>query len=107
MTPKRPAPSMHAIVTGFFEPDVNDQAYNIEPNFAATTLALVGRDECCQGYNESEGSLQRSAYYLQFLSFFGLDAEGGLECMDYFDAFSWQGTAGNIEVYYAANWNGS
>ena len=90
MTPKRPAPSVHAIVTGFYIVDVHDEDYLIESNFAATTLALTGRDECTETWStETAGAMKRAEFYLKFLEYFGLETETGLECGKFHDAFSW------------------
>jgi hypothetical protein len=102
MTPFRPAPSLHAIVVGNYVPNADDAAFLIDSNFASTILAIAGRDECCQaGTAETTGSATRASNYLSFLTYFGLESESGLECRAMYDAFSWQGTAGSINTFWA------
>ena len=69
MVPVKPAPSLHQIAAGFFTPNSYETINGIMNTFGATTLALVGFDECGQG-SETEGSFQRALNYQEFLTYF-------------------------------------
>ena len=108
MTPKKPQASMHEVVCGLFVPAPQDLLWNIEANFAATILLMAGQNECSQGFEiETDAAMQRASNYVNFLNFFGLDSEDGLECRHMHDAFSWEGAAGNINLYWQRKWDGT
>ena len=44
---------------------------------------------------------------MNFLNFFNLDIEDGLTCRHMHDAFSWEGAAGNINLYWQRKWDGT
>ena len=46
MTPQDPKPSMHDIMTGFYEPNSYDAAVGIDATFGATTNVINGGLEC-------------------------------------------------------------
>ena len=97
MTPQRPSPSSHAIAVGMYTPDDVDSSNLIESGWAASILAMGGRDECIHGdAGESQASLMRTANFLQFLSYFGLDLEDKMECQHFNNDFSWEGDFGKI-----------
>ena len=77
MTPQDPKPSMHDVMTGFFEPNSADDAGNIGANFATTTNVINGGLECGNGSTKAR---DRGAYYLNWLNFFNLPIETGIDC---------------------------
>jgi chitodextrinase len=77
MTPQSPKPSMHDIVTGFFVPNAADQAAGITGGFGTTINVINGGAEC--GWASSSAA-KRGEWYLAFLDYFGLPAEGDLGC---------------------------
>jgi len=46
MTPQDPKPSMHDVMTGFFEPNDKDDQVNITATFGTTTNIINGGLEC-------------------------------------------------------------
>ena len=46
MTPQDPKPSMHDVMTGFFEPNDKDDQVNITATFGTTTNIINGVLEC-------------------------------------------------------------
>jgi len=79
MTPQDPKPSMHDVMTGFFEPNSNDEAVNIAATFGSTTNIINGGLECGNGSTKAR---DRGEYYLKWLDFFNLPAETGIDCQD-------------------------
>jgi len=80
MTPQSPKPSMHDVVSGFFEPNAADAAAGIRGGFGSTINIINGGIECGGGTNSKAES--RGEYYLEFLSEFGIDTadEEDLSC---------------------------
>ena len=56
MTPMEPAPSMHEITTGYWEPNAYDTARGIKAGFGATinVLSEMGDNECGGSQETSE-----------------------------------------------------
>lgn len=79
MTPQTPKPSMHDVMTGFFEPNSKDKAAKIGANFATTTNIQDGYAECGNG---DAGAKSRGEYFLKWLEFFGLPSETNVDCAD-------------------------
>ena len=69
MTPQTPKPSMHDVMTGFFEPNAADTTAKLGANFGTTTNIINGGLECGNG---SSKAVSRGEYYLKWLEFFGL-----------------------------------
>ena len=78
MTPQRPKPSMHDVMTGNFEPNAQDLQNNITASFATTTNIINGGLEC--GGRDGAKRKSRAEYFLKWLDFFNLPAEGDLDC---------------------------
>ena len=68
---------MHDVMTGFFVPTAADTAANIGATFGTTTNIINGGLEC---NSWSEKARSRGEYYLEWLNFFGMPAETGLNC---------------------------
>ena len=100
MTPQDPKPSMHDVLTGFYEPnDVDDEA-KLGADFGTTINIINGGQEC--GDVDADGhkkAKNRGDYYLKWLNFFGLDAEDGLDCADQKSGFP-EGGAGDVPGYF-------
>ena len=79
MTPQDPKPSMHDDMTGFFVPNDSDIQNGIRANFGTTINIINGGHECNRS-PESSKAASRAEYYLNWLNFFGMPAEGGLTC---------------------------
>lgn len=79
MTPQDPKPSMHDVMTGFFVPTAEDEAANMTATFGTTINIINGGVECGQSPENSKAA-SRAEYYLKWLEFFGMPAEGGLTC---------------------------
>ena len=99
MTPQDPKPSMHDVMTGFFEPNDKDDKVNITATFGTTTNIINGGIECGQTPENSK-SRSRGDYYLKWLDFFGLPAESGLGCGSQKSYFPYAG-AGDVPGYWA------
>lgn len=52
MTPQSPKPSMHDVVSGFFEPNDKDKAAGIKGGFGSTINIINGGIECGGGTNK-------------------------------------------------------
>ena len=98
MTPQDPKPSMHDVMTGFFEPNEVDLAHNITATFGLTTNIINGGFECGQSPENSK-SVSRGTYYLEWLNFFGMPAEDGLGCGN-MPSYLPYGSAGDIPGYW-------
>jgi hypothetical protein len=49
MTPSGKSPSMHDVMTGFWQPNSTDSGTNIDSGFGATVGIINGQEECGQG----------------------------------------------------------
>jgi len=94
MNPQDPKPSMHDVMTGFFEPNSADDNNGITASFGTTTNVINGGIECGQNPENSK-SASRGEYYLEWLAYFGLDAETGLGCGSQTSYFPYGG-AGDV-----------
>jgi len=102
MTPQSPKPSMHDVVTKFYQPNDADKNNGIRGTFGTTTNILNGGVECNKGHNLK--AEQRGEYYKEFLEYFGItDPDQGYECKTEgkFSAKS----AGAIHAYYEWDWH--
>ena len=79
MTPQQPKPSMHDVMTGFFEPNGTDLAKQMTNSFATTINIINGMQECGKGPGYDKVA-KRGEYFLNWLNFFGLPAEDDLDC---------------------------
>jgi len=76
MTPQAPRPSMHDVMTGYFEPNDADITHGISGGFGST-INIISPDECGHGVKD------RSDLYLQFLRYFADDkdlTEENIDC---------------------------
>ena len=104
MTPSAPNPSVHDIVTGFYEENSIDANANIHSNsFGATTVVINGSGECGKGYDTHAGVARYTAY-TSFLTAFGLPYEGGLTCGTSWAEFPWNGPS-NQSSHFAPDWS--
>jgi len=103
MTPQDPKPSMHDIMTGFYEPNATDLAGNFTQSFGTTINVINGGQEC--GFVNDKAT-KRGEYYLKWLQFFGMPAESGLGCENQANLFP-NGGAGNVPGYWREAWDGS
>lgn len=90
MTPQDPKPSMHDVMTGFFEPNATDLGLNITASFGTTINIINGGIECGQ-LPENSKAASRGEYYLEWLNFFGMPAEGDLGCGNQASYFPYAG----------------
>lgn len=79
MTPQDPKPSMHDVMTGYFHPNASDISSNIGASFATTINIINGGLECGKGFGYDKVK-KRGEYFLEWLNFFDLPAEGDLDC---------------------------
>ena len=80
MTPSKPKPSMHDVMTGYFVPDAVDLANNITGSFATTINIINGGIECGQGLGVNEAVQARASYFSSWLAYFLLPSEDNLDC---------------------------
>lgn len=103
MTPQDPKPSMHDVMSGFYEPNDIDLAAGFTQGFGTTINIINGGIEC--GYvNDKAG--KRGEYYLKWLEFFGMPAENDLSCHQQTSSFPYGG-AGDEPGYWVQAWDGS
>lgn len=62
MAPKQFKPSMHDIVTGFWQPNGTDKNMQILSGFGATN-AIIGGAEECNKYRDTEAGVARMTFY--------------------------------------------
>jgi len=62
MTPNFNKPSMHDIVTGFWQPNTTDQNMKIFSGFGATSAIINGEEECNKYYETDIGE-KRITFY--------------------------------------------
>ena len=70
MTPQDPKPSMHDVMTGFFEPNEKDAQVNITATFGTTTNIINGGIECGQ---ETAQAANRVSYFDWYCDTFRAD----------------------------------
>lgn len=97
MTPQDPKPSIHDVMTGYFAPNSVDTANNIGAFFATTINIINGGLECGKGLGSAK-VVARGNYFTEWLNFFGLPAEGNLDCGNQPNQFP-AGGAGDIFMY--------
>jgi len=105
MTPQDPKPSMHDVMTGFFEPNAIDINGGITATFG-TTINIINGGHECNRTPESSKAASRAEYYLKWLDFFGMPAEDGLTCGDQIGYFPYAG-AGDVIGHWAEDWSGA
>lgn len=85
MTPHYPRPSVHDVVTGFFQPNSVDDILNAGPDFG-TTIGIMAQDSPegltneCMTFPETQAAITRGLIYSELLQFFGLQLEDKLGC---------------------------
>lgn len=70
MTPSNPKPSMHDVVTGFWEPNSVDAGQGITSGFGTTINIINGGLECGKGYTTQQAQGRQTAY-ANFASYYG------------------------------------
>jgi len=105
MTPKKPKPSVHDVVTGYFVPNSTDASANIVANSFGTTINVVNGTGECGRLPESRRSETRSSYYSDWLAFFELPDENDLGCGSQPNHFPW-GSASNVASHWHISSNG-
>ena len=94
MTPQKPKPSMHDVMTGYFEPNATDLSNDIDASFATTINIINGGIECGRGRDYPKVK-SRGEYFQEWLNFFDLPAENGeLDCGTQPNGLPAGGTAG-------------
>ena len=99
--PQPPKPSMLHVIDGTWQPNEYDKSSNLFPGFGVTTQIINGGVEC-GGQVEVAQSVNRQAYYKEFMRFLGLadeeqaDAHKGCAGMKSFDAKG----AGALPIYW-------
>lgn len=72
MTPISPLPSMHDLMTGFYEPSTYDINVNIVDGFGATINVISNNGECDSGTGqETSAASDRIAYFEEFCQILG------------------------------------
>jgi len=105
MTPHDTKPSMHNVMTGFFQPNDIDINAGLTATFGTTTNIVNGNVECSQS-TETQQATSRGEYYLKWLDFFGMPAEEGLGCADQMNYFPYAGSS-DVAGYWAEEWSGA
>ena len=93
---------MHDVMTGFFVPNSNDEAANIGATFGTTTNIINGGHECGNGSSKAR---DRGVFYTNWLDFFDLPVEDGLDCADQQGNFP-SGGASDVPGYWEQAWSG-
>lgn len=81
MTPQKPKPSCHDIITGKWQPGENDILKGRKAGFGATVNVINGGVECGQG-TDSERTAYRYQYYLFFCNYFHVSPGDNITCAD-------------------------
>jgi len=103
MTPQNPKPSMHDVVTGFFEPNIKDSQVNILGNFG-TTINIINGGAECGSWNAHPNALKRVEYYGKFLEHFGItDSDTNIDCAK--EGSFPAGGAAQIKSYFEWDWH--
>jgi len=89
MTPVSPKPSIHDVVTGFWEPNTDDLARGLKLGFGSTISILSG-EECGLWTQKAQ---DRIDYFRGFMSYFtvALDPKEELTCEKQLNSFSLKG----------------
>lgn len=91
MTPSEKAPSMHEIMTGFFQPNAGDIGAGFKGGFGSTTFIASDGDDC--KWNESQESINRRTEYARLLTEFGLSSsEQNMECKQTWQDWNYSGS---------------
>ena len=88
MTPFPPAPSIHDVVVGNFEPSEADMYYGMYPYFNITHLIRNGTEECNTNPFYTDTLHPRVSNYLYFLDQFYLMLEDEYSLFCYFENFT-------------------
>ena len=91
---------MHDVVTGYFEPNIEDLAQGIMGGFATTINIINGGDEC--GFPSTSAD-SRVDWYKDFLHYFDITDDEDLYCDDEFDFPA--GGAASVPSYYTESWS--
>ena len=73
-------PSMHEVVTGFYQPNSFDLTNGNPASFGTTTNILTQGTECGQGGDETTMAARRASEYQSYCTLFGIDAGENLGC---------------------------
>ena len=99
MTPQSPKPSMHDVVTGFWNPNAADIAAGRVTGFGALIMIINGNMEC--GKLTQQAS-DRATFYSAFLDYFNLPEENNLSCVNMED---FDGTSSAVaKGYWDQSW---
>lgn len=107
MNPVPPVPSMHSLITGFWEGnDFDLNQAKLIPGFGATIVVLKENDECGWGY-ESTPAINRRKVFVNFMNYFQEPLPNALElqCGE-MNAFQTNG-AYNPMIYWDKDWASS
>ena len=72
MFPQPPKPSIHDVMTGFYQPNSFDEAKNIGATFATTINIINGGLECGKNYLGYDKVKQRGNYFKEWNNFFNI-----------------------------------
>ena len=98
VTPQPPKPSMLQVVDGTWSPNAFD--INLKPGLGASIMILNGALECGWSPSNTNGADNRGEYYKDFAGKLGVDITNEkLDCKDS-QAFTEQGSAGSITLYW-------
>ncbi len=81
MTPQKPKPSCHDIMTGNWQPTQMDSAKGRKAGFGATVNVINGGVECGAGIENVKTSY-RYQYYLYFCAYFRVSPGDNISCAD-------------------------
>lgn len=79
MTPQRPKPSCHDVMTGKWQPSATDSVKNIQPGFGATVNIINGGVECGRG-TALQKTTYRYEYYKYFCNYFKVPPGDNISC---------------------------
>ena len=104
MTPQSPKPSMHDVVTGFWQPNANDEVENRVPGFGVLIMIINGGIECGKVTAQAQN---RISFYKSFCEYFGVDA-GSLQSQgcEHMTAFGTSSSA-SVPAYWEQDWSTS
>jgi len=103
MTPASPKPSMHDVVTGFWQPNSVDAGQGITSGFGTTINIINGGLECGKGTPTSQAQSRQEAY-ANFAQYYGFEVVNpGCENMQAFTTGGDQSGYQNWDVNWSAS----
>lgn len=104
MTPQSPSPSMHNVMTGYYEPNAGDLAAGHKAGFGSTTI-IASPSSC--SYIVTADDKNRGDLYVDLITDLGgVPDTQNINCVNMWAAFAWNGSSNKI-LFFARDWSSS